>query len=452
MRYLPHTESETQQMLGAIGVRSLDELFATIPAAVRAPQQLDLPAPASESELMQALGALARANADVESWDAFLGGGCYNHYHPAVIQDLLRRGEFLTPYTPYQPEVGQGTLQVIFEYQSMMCELLDLDVANASNYDLSYAAVEAVLMAMRVTQRNHYCVIDSVHPEYRAVVHATLGQTDRFTAHLVASTPAGGIDREALAHTLRAHPCAACLVQYPSVFGAVEDLRPIAQLVHDAGALLIVATADPTCFGLLESPGALGADIAIAEGQPLGLPPSYGGPYVGIFATRQQFIRNMPGRIAGLTADTQGRRGFVLALSAREQHIRREKATSNMCTNQQLCALAVTIYTAWLGKVGLQKLAWLNWEKAEYAKQLFASIPGVTLPYTLPTFHEFVITLAQPVDHVLAKLREHHILGGIPLGRWYPQFSNNLLVCVTEQNAKASIDRYAAVLREVATC
>lgn len=448
MRYLPHTTAEVVEMLSVIGVDSIEKLFDGIPSELRVPQAMALPAATSEPDLMRELHGMADRNAHAPQFLSFLGGGSYNHFIPSWIWQLVLRGEFLTPYTPYQPEISQGTLQVIFEYQSMMCELFGLEVANASNYDCSTAVSEAVFMAQRVTKRRDYCIVDTVHPEYRQVAETTVCVDGTAHAHVIPHTTGGGVDMDALDRALQPS-CAACVVQYPSFFGTVEDLRPIAERVHAAGALLVVVVPDPIAMGLLEAPGAMGADIVVAEGQPLGIPVSYGGPYVGIFATRRQFVRQMPGRLAGCTVDSIGQRGFVLTLSTREQHIRREKATSNICTNQQLCALAATMYTAWIGKVGLQKLARLNWEKAEYAKATLGAIPGVRVPFALPTFHEFVIQLPQAAESVLATLCEQHIFGGLDVGRWFPELKNHVVVCVTEQLQKEDIDRYATVLAAI---
>lgn len=445
MRYLPHTEAEVAAMLSVIGVPTVEQLFEGIPAALRVSGPLPLPAATSEPDLMRELRALADRNAHGPAWLSFLGGGSYAHYIPSWIWQLVLRGEFLTPYTPYQPEISQGTLQVIFEYQSMMCELFGLDVANASNYDCSTAVAEAIFMAQRVTKRRDYCIIDTVHPEYRQVAQTTVCVTGAAHATVVPYATTGIIDVAALDRALQPS-CAACVVQYPNFFGIVEDLRPIAARVHAAGALLIAVVPDPVAMGLLESPGAMGADIVVAEGQPLGIPVNYGGPYVGIFATKMAHVRQMPGRLAGCTTDSDGRRGFVLTLSTREQHIRREKATSNICTNQQLCALTATMYTAWLGKEGLRKLARLNWEKAEYAKTRLTTIPGVRLAFAQPTFHEFVLALPTRAAPVLAALREHQIFGGLEMARWFPDLHNHICVCVTEQLQKEDIDRYATAL------
>lgn len=447
-RYLPHTSSDIAEMLQTVGVESTAELFDTIPKDLQLGRPLALPEAMSEPDLLRMMNDMATHNANVQSWSSFLGCGSYHHFIPSFIWQLVSRGEFLTPYTPYQPEVSQGTLQVIFEYQSMMCELFDLEVANASNYDLSTAVVEAVLMAMRVTKRQSYAVVSHLHPEYRAVTHTTLRQSGCYTEQLVSTTDAGAVDVESLQAALN-EQCAAVVVQYPSYLGTTQDLREIADTVHAAGALLIVAVPDPIAMGLLESPGAMGADIVVAEGQALGNPVNYGGPYVGIFATRQKYVRQMPGRIAGATVDGKDRRGFVLTLSTREQHIRRAKATSNICTNQQLCALAVTMYTAWLGKEGLQVLARQNWEKAMYAREQLTSIAGVTAPFTTPHFHEFTIRLPRAACDVLSELREYEIFGGVARNRWEAEFPNDLIVCVTEQNTKAEIDAFVVALTEV---
>lgn len=448
MRYLPQTDTDLQAMLQTIGVASVEALFTSIPKQLRNAQALDLPEAMAEPDLVRHLTALAAENATAAPWLRFLGAGCYAHYTPAWIGQLLLRGEFLTPYSPYQPEVSQGTLQVIFEYQSMICELLGMEVSNASMYDASTATAEAVLMAQRVTQRSDYVMLDSVHPEYRAVTKTIAEANGKCQGHRVPYQERGGIDMVAL-DTAMTDTCAACVVQYPSVFGTVEDVRPIADCVHQRGALLVVVVPDPIALGLIEAPGMMGADIVVAEGQALGNPMNYGGPGVGVFATRQQYVRQMPGRLSGMTTDADGMRGFVLALATREQFIRRERATSNICTNQQLAALATTMYLAWLGKSGLQDLARINWEKAQYAKTLLTALPEVTAPFALPTFHEFVIRLPRPAAAIATQLREQQIEGGVPLGRWYPSHTHDLLVCVTEQHQRSDIDRYVRTLQEI---
>ncbi|MBI2343094.1 MAG: aminomethyl-transferring glycine dehydrogenase subunit GcvPA [Deltaproteobacteria bacterium] len=445
MRYLPHTPDDIDAMLRTIGAASIDALFQSIPDALRLKGPLALPPACSEPELWRALQGLAEQNATPQRWASFLGGGSYRHFIPAVVWQLVSRGEFLTPYTPYQPELSQGTLQAIFEYQSMMCELFGLDIANASTYDLSTGIVEAVFMAQRITRRSEYCVMQNVHPEIRAVTRTIVGLNPAAQATLVPYTRAGTVDLAALQCVLRP-TCSACVVQYPSFFGTIEDLRPIADAVHAAGALLIVAVPDPIAMGLIEAPGTMGADIVVAEGQALGNPTSYGGPYVGIFATRTAYVRQMPGRLTGVTSDVLGRRSFVLTLTTREQHIRRERATSNLCTNQQLCALATTIYTAWLGKEGFRRLARINWEKAEYAREELTRLAGVRATFSAPTFHECVITLPCPAASLLAALQEDRIFGGIALSRWYDDLPNALLVCVTEENTREEIDRFVAAV------
>lgn len=444
MRYLPHTKEEISSMLATVGVGSISDLFSTIPETLRLDEPLNLPSPASEPDLMRELKSMAALNKSTDNSISFLGAGSYNHVIPACVWQLVGRGEFLTPYTPYQPEISQGTLQVIFEYQSMMSEIFAMEVVNASNYDCSTAVAEAVLMAERVTNRNEFILCENVHPAFRDVTETTLFAGTRTVSHISKINKDGLIDLASLKNLLN-DKCAAIVVQYPSFFGTVEDLQPIADLAHVNGALLIVVVPDPISLGLLEAPGNMGADIVVAEGQPLGIPVNYGGPYVGIFATREKYVRQMPGRLAGLTKDADNKDGFVLTLSTREQHIRRERATSNICTNQQLCALAATIYTAWLGKEGLKQLSKQNWEKAEYAKEQLAAVKQVSFPFNAPTFHEFVIKVPN-ARAVLNKLKAENIFGGLEIAKFYPTLPDTLLICVTEVHRKQDIDKFAAAL------
>jgi glycine dehydrogenase subunit 1 len=444
MRYIPHTEEDIRQMLGAVGVGAVEELFAGIPAAVRLQRPLSVPSPASESELLRELSRLAARNATASSHLSFLGGGAYNHFIPAVVDQLISRSEFYTAYTPYQPEISQGTLQAIFEYQTLICQLTGMDAANASMYDGASACAEAVLMAVRVTRRRKVLQSAALHPEYRS----TVATYCRYLELELVEVPFAADGRTDLAEVERLldRETAAVVAGYPNFFGVVENLSALSAAAHAAGAQLVAAVAEPISLGLLKSPGELGADIVAGEGQSFGIPISFGGPYLGFFAARQKDLRAMPGRLVGETVDREGRRGFVLTLATREQHIRREKATSNICSNEGLCALMATVYLALLGKQGLREVAQQNLAKAEYAKKRIATIPGFSLPFAAPTFNEFVVECLEGADVVLARLEEQGILGGIPLSRFYGRMASRLLVCVTEQNSREEIDALAAAL------
>lgn len=441
MRYLPHTTAEMKEMLRTIGAADIEDLFSSIPKEMRTAKQLDIGASLPEPALLKHLNALASKNMNCESAVSFLGGGAYRHFIPAALTELAGRAEFVTPYTPYQPEISQGTLQTMFEYQTMMCNLFGMDVSNASNYDAATSVAEASLLARRVgKKRRTVCLPDNLHPEYRQVVSTVMGHDD--TNIRILPSDGGLFNRSALKDSLN-DDLAAVVVGFPNFFGIVEDLKDVAEMVHKAGGLFIAAVGEPLSLALLAPPGQWGADIAVGEGISFGLPVSFGGPTLGIFTAKEQFLRNMPGRICGRTKDRDGRRGFVLTMSTREQHIRREKATSNICSNQALCAATAAIYLSLLGKTGLQELAAINFNKAEYAKKRLAQVKGAKLKYNAPTFNEFVLELSKPAGDVLNALLKHDIFGGIDLGRWYPDMKNCLLVCVTEMNQKEEIDRFA---------
>ncbi len=444
MRYIPNTDADCRAMLQAIGVRSVEELFGDIPPAVRLKRPLKVPPAMSESEVGRHLRALAAQNADADRYSMFLGAGCYNHFSPAIINHLVLRGEFLTPYTPYQPEVSQGTLQALYEYQSLVCLLTAMEVSNASMYEGASATAEAVLMAQRVTGRNKVVVARAVHPEYRTVTR-TYASQQGISFREVAFTEAGVTDltqvRKALGDQV------ACLVvQSPNFFGGIEDLPQLAEAAHAVGALLVVAVAEPVALGLLKPPGECGADIVTAEGAGMGTGLNYGGPAVGFFATREKFIRHMPGRLVGQTVDREGRTGYVLTLATREQHIRREKATSNICTSESLIANMSGMYMVTMGPQGLREVALLNLRKAAYAKEQLAKIRGCSLRFTGPTFNEFVLRTKRKPGEVLTGLLKRQIIGGLDLGRFYPELKDCLLVCVTEQNSRTEIDALAKAL------
>lgn len=445
MRYLPHTDEDIRQMLETIGIKSIDDLFVEIPSAVRLDRPLDLPSALSESELLAEVGRLAARNAGTGRYLSFLGGGAYNHFIPAVVDHLASRSEFYTAYTPYQPEISQGTLQAIFEYQTLICQLTGMDVANASMYDGASATAEASLMAVRATRRKRLLISAGLHPEYRQTVTSYCQYLGLELVDLPVDET-GATDVEALSRLLDKET-AAVVVGYPNFYGVIEPLQELAEKAHDQGAMLVTATAEAISLGLLKSPGELGADIAVGEGQSFGLPVSYGGPGVGFFAARKKAVRSMPGRLIGETLDNKGERGFVLTLATREQHIRREKATSNICSNQGLCALMVTIYLALMGKQGIREVAEQNLAKAAYARQQIAALPGFSLPFSAPTYNEFVVTCPVPASDILRRLEQDGILAGIDLGRFSEAMSDRLLICVTEQNSKEDIDRLVAGLK-----
>ncbi len=444
MRYLPHTKVDVRQMLEAIGVGKIDELFSGIPESCRMQNPLALPEAMSEAELMTLLRDLAEQNARVSDWDSFLGGGAYNHFVPAVVDHLVSRSEFYTAYTPYQPEISQGTLQAIFEFQTLVCQLTGMDVANASMYDGASACAEAVLLALRTgKKRKKILLSQALHPQYRETV-ATYCRYLDVDLQLVPCAD-GVTDLQQLRQQLD-DQTAAVVLGYPNYFGQIEDLAAIAAQAHAAGARLVAAVAEPLALGLFKSPGELGVDVVVGEGQSFGLPISYGGPGIGFFAVKQKDMRALPGRLVGETVDQDGKRGFVLTLATREQHIRREKATSNICSNQGMCALIVSIYLALHGKRGLRQLAEMNYAKATYAKQQIAKLPGFRILFAGETFNEFVVATEEPVGELLKRLEQHGILAGIPLAKDYPDLDNALLICVTEQNGREQIDRLISAL------
>ena len=444
MSYLFNTPEDVQQMLEAIGVGSIDDLFACIPPQLRLDRPLDLPPAMGELELSRHMTTLAASNGSAEDKICFLGGGSYDHFIPAVVDALASRGEFYTSYTPYQPEVSQGNLLAMFEYQTMVCQLTGMDVSNASLYDGGSAAVEAVLMCLSATRRDGNVVVPaSVHPEYRQILETYL--INLGTQMVTVPANDGAVDLEALAGAVNDRT-ACVLIQHPNFFGCLEQVEAIGRIAHDAGALLVQAF-DPISLGLLKRPGDLGADIAIAEGQSLGNPMIFGGPYLGIMACREQFVRRLPGRIAGQTTDRRGRRCWVLTLQTREQHIRRDKATSNICTNQGLIAIRAAIYLSVLGPQGLRQTAEQCLQKARYAMQQITAGPRLEPAFAHPTFKEFVVRDTEnQVQQLLRDSGQHGILAGVPLGRWYPHWQDALLVTVTEKRTRSEIDALAKVL------
>ena len=443
MRYLPKSPAERREMLAAIGAGSIERLFESIPEKFRLHDPLPLPGPLSEMEIIAYFQARAAENA--RGYTSFLGAGVYPHLRSVVTDALIQRGEFLTSYTPYQAEISQGTLTAIFEFQTLMCQLTGQEVANASMYDGSTALTEAVLMAERITDRHRVLIARSVHPEYRQVL-ATYARNLGLEIEEIGFTESGQLDRAALAPEKLATACAV-VVQSPNFFGILENIPALADAVHSNGALLIASIPEPISLGIVRPPAE--ADIVAMEGQAFGVPPSYGGPYVGVVATREKFVRQMPGRLAGQTTDASGRRGFVLTLATREQHIRREKATSNICTNEALYALAATIHLCLLGKEGIRELAAQNLSKARFAQAELEKISGVRRVFSGPTFNEFTLEFPRSVKLINASLLREKIIGPFALGTHYPELTKRAVVCVTETMPRSEIERLAAVVRRI---
>ncbi len=447
MRYIPNSPDERAEMLEQIGVATTDNLFDSIPATLRLRDQLKVPAAMSELELLKQFEEMGASNQAARR-TSFLGGGAYSHYTPTIVDHLISRSEFFTAYTPYQPEISQGTLQAIFEFQTLVCQLTGMDIANASMYDGSTAMAEAVLMAERVTKRSKVIVSSAVHPQYLEVAH-TYVQHAGIDLEQASFDPATGQTPSAAFESID-DKTAAVVVQSPNFFGCIEDLQALSEKAHAHGALLVVAVTEAMSFGLLRSPGACGADIVVAEGQSFGVPLSFGGPYVGLFATRDKYARQIPGRLVGEAYDKQGRRGFVLTLATREQHIRREKATSNICTNEGLIALAATVYLETMGRRGVQEVAQQCTQKAHYAAQEIARVEGFSRPFSAPFFNEFVVRAPASATDLLERMaREKGIDGGIALARFDSNQPNDFLVCVTETNTREQIDALVAALREL---
>ena len=442
MRYLPKSPAERQEMLAKIGVKSIEELFSSIPEAYRLKKPLNLPGPYSEQEVIEYFQA--RAGENSAGYTSFLGAGVYNHLRSVVTDTIIQRGEFLTSYTPYQAEITQGTLQAIFEFQTLMCQLTGQEVANAGMYDGSTATTEAVLMAERVTGRTRVLVGRSVHPEYREVLR-TYAKNSGLHVEEISYTATGALDEKALQSAIRDDVCA-IVVQSPNFFGVIESPAALAKITQAAGAMLVVAIAEGVSLGVVKPPAE--ADIVAMEAQSFGLAPSYGGPYAGVVASREKYVRQMPGRLAGQTTDSDGQRGFVLTLATREQHIRREKATSNICTNQALCALAATVHLTLLGKEGLREQAEQNLAKAQFALTELEKIPGVKRTFSGAFFNEFSVEFPKSVKLVNAELLREKIVGPFVLGSAYPELSKNALVCVTETTSRKDIERFAGAVRK----
>jgi glycine cleavage system P protein (glycine dehydrogenase) subunit 1 len=444
LRYIPNSPEERAEMLDSIGLKSAEALFNSIPDNLLLRRPLNTPAALSETELLTRFEQMGARNSAARR-TSFLGGGAYSHYIPTIVDHILSRSEFFTAYTPYQPEISQGTLQTIFEFQTLVCQLTGMEVANASMYDGSTALAEAVLMAERITKRSRVVATSSVHPQYLDVIKT-------YVQH-------AGIDLEIVSHDQQTGQAgtsltaaindqtAAVVVQSPNFFGCIEDLTSLAEAAQAKGALLVVAITEAISLGLLKSPGACGADIVIAEGQSFGVPLSFGGPYVGLFATREKYARQIPGRLVGEAYDRKGRRGFVLTLATREQHIRREKATSNICTNEGLIALAATVYLETMGRKGIQEVAHQCVQKAAYAARQIGALPGFSLPFTGPRFNEFVVRAPVRAADLLARLAsDKGIDGGLALSRFVPDHAHDFIVCVTEINTRDEIDALVAGL------
>ncbi|HXT25785.1 MAG TPA: aminomethyl-transferring glycine dehydrogenase subunit GcvPA [Candidatus Eisenbacteria bacterium] len=443
MRYLPKSPAERQEMLAAIGAKSIDELFICIPERFRLRDALNLPGPLSEAEVISYFKD--RAGENSVGYSSFLGAGVYNHQRSVITDTILLRGEFLTSYTPYQAEITQGTLQAIFEFQTLMCQLTGQEVANASMYDGSTATTEAVLMAERLTGRSRVLVARSLHPEYREVLR-TYAKNSGLHVEEIGYIENGTVDATALKAALKGD-VAAVVLQSPNFFGVLETLPGIADSAHAAGALLVVAVAEGVSLGAVKPPAE--ADIVALEAQSFGLPPSYGGPFAGVVASRDKFVRQMPGRLAGQTVDSAGQRGFVLTLATREQHIRREKATSNICTNQALCALAATVHLTLLGKEGLREMAEQNLAKAQFALALLENIPGVRRSFAGPFFNELSLEFPRSVRMINGDLLKEKIVGPLALGPYYPELSKHGVVCVTETTSRAEIERFAQAIERI---
>jgi glycine dehydrogenase subunit 1 len=443
--YIPHTAKDIEKILKAVGAGSAEELFAQLPAASRLKGPLAIPEGLSEQELLGHLKSLSSKNSTVEEYSSFLGAGAYNHYIPSIVDAVISRSEFYTSYTPYQPELSQGTLQAIFEYQTLVCQLTGMDVANASLYDGATAVAEACLMAKRITGREGIVLAKAVHPEYRETVATYLTGTGDHLSTVEYSASTGATPLEAIEAAI-SDKTACVVIQHPNFFGSLEDVEAISEAVHRKKALLVVAVTEAVSLGLLKSPGDSGCDIAVGENQSFGNSLSYGGPYLGFMAAKTEFVRQMPGRLIGQTVDREGKRAFCLTFATREQHIRRERATSNICTNHGLCALAASVHMTALGSGGLRRLASLNLSKAEYLKKKLKEA-GVEAAFTTATFNEFTVKVKGGAEGALKKLLDKKIIGGLALKRHYPELADHLLICATEMNSKEEMDSLAAALK-----
>ncbi|MBN1458547.1 MAG: aminomethyl-transferring glycine dehydrogenase subunit GcvPA [Armatimonadetes bacterium] len=443
MSFTPHTKDDIANMLQVVGLSGVEKLFAEVAAVLPSGDVPDLPG-SSEFALRHHLWDIARLNGRPDQTPCFRGAGAYEHYVPAAVPHLLSRGEFFTAYTPYQAEISQGTLQTMYEFQTMVCELLGMEVANASMYDGASALAEAALMAMRITRKHRLLVSEGLHPHWLQTLQT---YTSNVAPELVSIPLSDGVTEAETVTAALNDETAAVIVQSPNVLGLIEPTRELGTMLTGADALYVLG-AYPISLGLLASPGEVGADIAVGEGQPLGIPLSYGGPYLGLLATRRQHVRQMPGRISGVAYDEEGRRGYVMTLQAREQHIRRERATSNICSNQALCALAATVYLALMGPEGFRAVAARTFDTAHRLAEQLASLPGCSLVFDRPFFNEFVLELPVPAEDIERELWDDGIISGLPLGRWYPERRYQMLFCATEVITDAAIHRLVAALEE----
>jgi len=444
MRFTPHTPDDRRKMLERIGVSSVEELFSGIPEDIRLKRPLDLPPALSEPEAVAELKRLASANTGTDKLVCFAGAGAYDHYIPAIVDTIISRPEFYTAYTPYQAEVSQGTLQAIYEFQSLVCRLYGMEVANASMYDCASALAEATHMARDIARRPKVLLAAGINPAHVEVVRTYAHGLD---IPLATVPLAGSVTDTAALEKLVDGNTAAVLVQHPNFFGSLEPMHKIVELAHRAGALLVVS-ADPISLGALEPPGEYDTDIAVGEGQPLGMPLSFGGPYLGLMSARKKFVRNLPGRLVARTTDTEGKTGYVLALQTREQHIRRERASSNICTNQALCALAAAVYLSTMGRKGIAEVARQSMAKAHYLAESVARVPGFKPETSAPFFREFVVNTPVPASQVIEVGLKHGILAGVDLGRYEPEWQDRLLVAVTEKRTRVELDGYCAFLKQ----
>ena len=445
MSYFPITKQDQNEMLETIGIEHFGQLFTAIPSEIRNPK-IDLADPLSEMETQKWFRDLSSKNSNLKSNLSFLGAGCYEHFIPSIVKHMIGRSEFYTAYTPYQPEASQGTLQALFEYQSLICELTGMDVSNGSHYDGSTALAESVLMTLHETKRKKVLMASSIHPDYRRVTNTYLTGTD-FESREISFGANFELNLDSLKKELN-KDVASLVVQSPNFFGSIEKLNEVEALVHQNGSLLILV-AHPLSYGFYKTAKEIGADIACGEGQPLGIPPSFGGPWLGYLATTRSLMRRIPGRLVGLTNDTNGKRAFCLTLQAREQHIRRERASSNICTNQALCALAACVYMSSLGKHGIRRIAELNLENSYYLRDELGKVKGIKTLTQGAIFNEFVIELSKSVDQVNQKLEQKGIIGGLNLERFYSGSKNQMLLCSTETKSKADLDLLVQAFKEV---
>ena len=442
--YIPHTEKEKQEMLKTLGFSSIDELFSPIPEEVRLKKELDLPPAMTEIELMDYFHKLSEKNSNLLQSSSFLGAGAYNHFIPSAVSHLASRAEFYTAYTPYQPEISQGMLQAIFEYQTLICQLTGLDISNASHYNGATAMCEAALMALSQTRRKKVMISSAVHPDYRQILKTYfLGQEENIVEIPYENGITDFTERDISSNT------GAVIIQNPNFFGSLEDVSSFAEKVHKAGAILVVTVLEPFSLGVLKSPGTCGADIVAGEGYSFGNPISFGGPHLGFLACTKKLMRKMAGRLVGITEDHDGKRGFVLTLQTREQHIRRERATSNICSNQALCALAATIYLSFAGKKGFKEVSLQSFNKAHYAKKKISQLKGYEIVFSAPFFNEFLVRCPKDVYKINDYLKENKVIGGYSVEKHYPELKNTMLFAFTERNSREDIDYLVRLLGEV---